>query len=176
MPDTNVSYPVLRSTTDDSYYLDHDVDGNATVAGSIYMEMKNQQQFLDYVTVLYGHCLQVDTMFTTLHNFEDPTFFNTHPTFYIYIPEHIYTYTVISAFNYDDRHILNSFNFNDPSVRASYYAMLQNPDSLVVQKRSGLNITTDSKIVQLSTCLSGYSYDNQRYIVSGVLTNEQLTN
>ena len=175
VPDTKVNYQVVRSTTDDGFYLDRAVDGNQTVAGAIYMEMANDPQFLDYVTVLYGHCLQTDAMFTTLHYFEDQAFFDSHPSFYIYTPGHILTYTIVSAFNYDDRHILNSFQFSDPAVRLSYYAMLQNPDSLVVNKRSGVQMTADSKIVQLSTCLSGYSYDNQRYIVTGVLTNDQLT-
>ena len=101
----------------DSLYLDHNKDGDYAIEGAIYTEMANNTDFSDPVTVLYGHNLQNGTMFSTLHYFENEDFFNEHDTLYIYTPGHALTYRVVSAYLYDDRHILNSYNLSDPAVR-----------------------------------------------------------
>ena len=178
VPNTNVNYPVMKSSTDDSYYLQHNFNGEYDIAGAIYMELQNSSSFLDSVTVLYGHCISGDSMFTTLHYFEDTTFFNNHPTFYIYTPGHILTYTIVSSYQADDSHILNTHKFSDQQVLLNYFASVQHPDALVQNSRSTADttLTATSKIVQLSTCMTNDIYDNRRYIVTGVLTNDQLTN
>ena len=127
VPNTQIDYPILRSSDDPSYYLDHDYTGESSGPGSIYMEPVNDPAFTDPNTVLYGHDGYGDTMFTTLHDFEDETFFEDNPRFTICIPQHVLTYEVVSAFMYDSRHILNSFNFNDVSTRLQYFSMVSNP-------------------------------------------------
>ena len=114
-------------------------------------------------------------MFHNLHNFEDADFFNENGEFYIYTPGHILTYKIVSAYQYDDRHILNSFNFADPVVRQDYFNSVCNPDALLKNVRDGVTLDADSKIVQLSTCMLDSSQGNSRYIVSGVLTSDQET-
>lgn len=172
VPNTKINMPVLQHVDNDNFYLDHDQDGNPSVAGAIFTQSMNSTDFSDPVTVVYGHNMKNEGMFGSLHRFEDPDFFNENSTFYIYTQDKILTYTIVSAYQYDNRHIMNSFDFSDPNVRQSYFDMVMNPDSLVVNKRDGVELTTDSKIVQLSTCVG---QDNVRYIVTGVLTDEQST-
>ncbi|MCQ4882189.1 class B sortase, partial [Alistipes onderdonkii] len=83
--------------------------GDYAIEGAIYTEMANNTDFSDPVTVLYGHNLQNGTMFSTLHYFENEDFFNEQDPLYIYTPGHALTYRVVSAYLYDDRHILNSY-------------------------------------------------------------------
>lgn len=177
VPGTYVNYPIVRNDSNDFFYLDHDSDGNPDISGAIFMEMQNGSGFTDPVTVVYGHNNGDNAMFASLHYFEDTTFFNDHANFYIYTPGHILTYTIVSAYQYDDRHILNTMKLTDPTTRMTYYTYVMNPDSLVknVRVTDETKLTTDSKIVQLSTCMTSNVYDNRRYIVSGVLTNDQLT-
>lgn len=173
VPNTKVNMPVLQRVGDDNYYLDHDQDGNSSVAGAIFTQSMNSTDFTDPVTVIYGHNMKNDGMFASLHYFEDPDFFNDNDTFYIYTQNKILTYTIVSAYKYDNRHIMNSFDFSDPQVRQSYFDFVTNPESMVVNKRAGIQLNQDSKIVQLSTCIGD---DNSRYLVTGVLTDEQATN
>lgn len=175
VPNTNVNLPVLQHVSDDNFYLDHNRSGEYAVEGAIYSQSVNSTDFTDPVTVLYGHNLLNNTMFTQLHYFENADFFNENDTFYIYTPGHILTYRIISAYQYDDRHIMNSFDFSDASVLQSYFDYVANPDALIANVREGatLDAATDS-IVQLSTCVSG-SYSDRRYIVSGVLVDDQDT-
>ena len=136
--------------------------------------MANARDFSDPVTVIYGHVNS--RMFHNLHYFEDADFFNENTEFFIYRPGHILKYKIVSAYQYDSRHILNSFNFADPAVRQEYFNTVCNPDALLKNVREGVSLDADSKIVQLSTCVLDKSQrSNSRYIVSGVLVNDQET-
>ena len=175
VPGTDVNLPVLQSATNDFLYLDHNKDGDYAIEGAIYTEMANSTDFTDPVTVLYGHNLQNGTMFSTLHYFENEDFFNEHDTLSIYTPGHVLTYRVVSAYLYDDRHILNSYDLSNPTVRQEYFDFVMHPDSLLVNTRSDTELSIDDKIVQLSTCMSDTNHTTSRYIVTGVLIDDQPT-
>lgn len=175
VPGTDVSLPVVQSTTDDNFYLNHNIDGDYAVEGAIYSQSMNAADFSDPVTVLYGHNLVNGSMFSTLHYFENEDFFAQHDTMYIYTLGHILTYKVVSAYQYDDRHILNSFDFSDPSVVRTYFDYVMAPNSLVENVRQGVTLQTTDKIVQLSTCTDTVNHTDTRYLVTGVLTDDQPT-
>ena len=92
VPGTDVNLPVVQSTTDDNFYLNHNIDGNYAAEGAIYSQSMNEADFSDPVTVLYGHNLVNGSMFSTLHYFENEDFFAQHDTMYIYTIGHILTY------------------------------------------------------------------------------------
>ncbi len=174
--DTNVDYPIVQNASDDSFYLKHSAeDKNWSASGAVYTELVNHKNFNDAFTVIYGHNGYGDTMFTTLHKFEDTEFFNSHPYFYIYTPDRKLTYQVVSAFKYDDRHIMNSFNFADLKVVEDFHNYIQNPSSSQKNVRTDLDeqITDSSKIVILSTCITNQK--SSRYLVCGVLTKDEET-
>lgn len=175
--DTNVDHPIVQSATDDEFYLKHKAEDKSwSASGAVYTELANSKNFKDPVTVIYGHNGYGDTMFTTLHRFEDEDFFNNHPYFTIYTTNRKLTYQIVSAFKYDDRHILNSFRFSDISVLEEFQKMIQNPDSVSKNIRTQLDteITKDSKIVILSTCITNQK--SNRLLICGVLTKDEKTN
>ena len=172
IPDTNVNYPVAQSTEDDNFYLDHDVYKNYSFPGTIYSQACNSISFNDRVTLLYGHNMLNGSMFATLHNFSDKTFFDEHPYFYIYTTERRLTYEVVTAFEYDDRHIMNSFDFSDDAVFQEWLDQAKTPRSVYYNVRDSVNLSLDSKLVVLSTCLN---YGDGRYLVQGVLVNDERT-
>ncbi|MCC8072702.1 MAG: class B sortase [Clostridiales bacterium] len=175
--DTNVDYPIVQSATNDEFYLKHKAEDKSwSASGAVYTELTNSKDFSDPITVIYGHNGYSDTMFTTLHYFEEQDFFDSHEYFYIYLPNRKLTYQVISAFKYDDRHIMNSFNFGSEAILEGFQEMLQNPTSSSKNVRTDLDveITTDSKIVILSTCITNQK--SSRYLVNGVLVKDEKTN
>lgn len=172
--DTNVDYPIVQSATDDEFYLRHTAEDKSwSASGAVYTESVNTKTFNDRVTVIYGHNGYGDTFFTTLHRFEKEDFFNNHPYFYIYTPEKKLTYQVISAFKYDDRHIMNSFNFADTVQFLEFEQYLSNPSSALKNVRTQLDkeLDEDSKIVVLSTCITNQK--SSRYLVCGVLVKDE---
>lgn len=174
IPDTNIDYAVVQSGPgqSDLFYLDHNIDKQYEFAGMIFSQKQNALDFKDPVTVLYGHDMKNGSMFADLHNFEDKEFFDEHDTMFVYTPGHILTYTIVSAYVYDDRHIMNSFDFSKKKELKEYISSLTSPRSIVSNVRDGVSVTVKDKILTLSTCTSNNS---QRYLVQGVLTDDELT-
>lgn len=174
VPGTNVDYAVVQATEEegDSFYLSKNLKKQYEFAGSIYSELQNAKDFSDPVTVLYGHNMRNGTMFATLHKFEDSTFFKKNKYMYIYMPHHKLTYKIYAAYVYDDRHILNSFDFSDKTVLKQYFESTLKPTSMNKNTRK-VDLNTNSKILTLSTCTNGA--ENTRYIVQGVLTKDEQT-
>lgn len=176
VPDTVVDYPIVQSPTDDEFYLKHSAEDKSwSASGAVYTELANNKNFNDRVTVIYGHNGYGDSFFTTLHKFENEEFFNNHPYFYIYTPDRKLTYQIISAFKYDDRHIMNSFNFANGNEFLEFQQYILNPTSALKNVRTELETTVDidSKIVVLSTCITNQK--SSRYLVCGVLVNDEKT-
>ncbi len=172
IPNTNVDLPVAQSTTDDdSFYLTHNVYKNYQFSGTIYSEKQNAKDFSDPVTVLYGHNMLNGSMFASLHNFNDKDFFDKNNTIFIFTEDTLYTYLIYSAYQYDDRHILNSFEMSDPSDFRLYLDSTLEQRPYYCNIRDGITLREDDHILTLSTCMPGGG--NVRYLVQGVLVNEQ---
>lgn len=173
MPYCEIEYPIIQPYhEDDLYYLRRNIYGEYEFSGTIFTEKLNTRTFSDYNTVIYGHNMLDGTMFSNLLKFKDPTFFNENEYFYIYTPYMKYTYRIFSAYQFDDRHLLNSFDLNDEKIRTDYYEEIQNPKSIYVNTRA-VELNLESKIVTLSTC-TGANWQN-RYLVQGVLIKSEET-
>lgn len=170
---TNVDYPIVQSYyEDDSFYLYHNIEKNYDINGSIYTEKHNSTDFTDPNTVIYGHDMLDGSMFQSLHNFSDKTFFDENEFIFIYTEKHILKYRIFAAYKSDNRHILNSYDFSDEKVFAEYLKTAQNPKSLMVNTRK-VDLSTSDRIITLSTCIGNEK--NYRYLVQGVLIDDTLT-
>lgn len=171
---TVIDYPILQSSAeaDDNFYLDHDRFGTSKVAGSVYIQKLNRKNFSDPNTLIYGHNMRNGTMFGQLKKFRDKEFFEENRNIYIYTPSSILKYEIISAFIYDNRHIMNSFNFFVESSRMQFFDECINPTSLTKQVVEGATLDSEDKIITLSTCTGN---DKTRYLVVGKLISETET-
>ncbi len=174
IPNTGINLPVLQNAFDDSYYLSHDAHREENQLGAVYSQIANKKDFSDPVTVLYGH--DGEAQFKNLHYFEDEKFFEENDKMYVYTTGHIYTYRIISAYKSDNRHILNTYDFTKEDVLKGYFESILNPDSLLVNVREGVTLDPKKdKIVQMSTCMLDEFHGSSRYIVTGVLIDDQPT-
>ena len=173
VPGANVNYPILQSNvTEENYYLNHDVNKKSSAKGAIYIQRNNTWNFSDPNTVVYGHNMRNGTMFGSLKKFRKADFFNENRYIYVYTPGHILTYEIYSAFVYDDRHILNSFDFSSKEEYAEFLSATLSPKSMTRNVREGIEVDTNDRIITLSTCTG---VKTQRYLVVGVLVNDQQT-
>lgn len=172
IPNTKINYPVVQSRVDDNFYLNKSIDKTYLFAGMIYSQSMNSLDFYDPVTVLYGHNMNNGTMFQNLHKFQDKEFFDKNDHFYVYTDKHILTYKIVSAFKYDNRHIMNSFDFNDIEQLAEFQNTVKNPKSMLKNVREDVNIDYNSKILVLSTCIND---KRSRYLVCGVMIDDEKT-
>lgn len=171
---TTIDYPILQSgdDTEENFYLTHDLERKYKFAGSVYIQRCNNNEFLDRNTVIYGHDLADGTMFTPLRKYRNADFFKTNDTIKIYKKGHILTYKIFSAFVYDDRHIINSFDFSSEEGYQAFLDECLHPKSLAKNVREDIPVTVKDKIITLSTCTDVAS---ERYLVCAVLTDDTET-
>ena len=173
IPGCSIEYPIIQPTMeDDLYYLRRNIYGEYEYSGTIFTEKNNTKSFDDPNTLIYGHNMLDGTMFSNLLNFRDKAYFDEHEYIYIYAPGMKFTYRIFSAYQYDNRHILNSFDFSNDEVFAQYLKDCQNPKSMITNTRE-VELTTEDKIITLSTC-TGPNWE-YRYLVQGVLINYEQT-
>ena len=172
IPGTVIDYPILQHATDNSYYLNYNIDGSYGRPGCIYTENTNSKEFTDNNTIIYGHNMRNGSMFADLHKFEDATFFEEHKEVIIYTPEKELKYTVFAAYVYDDRHLMYSFNFADEQVFANYLNDIQNMRSMNAFIREDITVTADDNIITLSTCMA--KQPSNRYLVQAVLQQDEV--
>ena len=167
IPGTKVDYPVLQHLTDNSYYLNHNLNGKEGYPGCIYTESYNSKEFQDFNTVIYGHNMKNDTMFGGLEKFLNTQYLEEHPQVYVYLPDKMNVYEIFAIYEYSDEHLLVGKNFVSSYVVKSYL-----DDAKVAATNSGIwnsdiVVTKDSKIITLSTCISGK--DDKRLLLQAVL-------
>ena len=85
IPDTNIDYPIVQGE-DNEFYLDHDINGEPSRAGAIFMDYECSTDLSDLKTIIYGHNMKDGSMFHDLHKFrKDPAFGESHPYMYLYL-------------------------------------------------------------------------------------------
>lgn len=170
VPDTTVDYPVLQHPTDNSYYLNHNMNGTKGYPGCIYTEDFNGKDFSDIHTVIYGHNLKDKTMFSSLHNFENEELFNKDHYIYIYTEDYVFVYRIFAAYEFDSIHLLDNYDYTNEYVYEDYLKKIYQTTDRVANVREDIQVTTGNKIVTLSTCTADHD-SNRRFLVTGVLVN-----
>ena len=170
IPGTDINYPILQHPIDDSYYLNHNIDGSTGRPACIYTESLNSKDFTDNNTVIYGHNMRNGTMFAQLHKFEDKDFFDEHREIIIYLPDKVLHYKIFAVHNYDDRHLLYSFDFSDKAVYKDYLESIFNIDDMNANIDTEMTVTENDKIITLATCV--YKKPSLRFHVQAVLVEK----
>ena len=72
---TNINYPVVQ-TTDNKYYLNHSYDKTSNKAGWVFADYRNDLDNFDKNTVIYAHGRVDTTMFGSLKNILNSSWYN----------------------------------------------------------------------------------------------------
>lgn len=168
---TNVNYPIVQSPEDDAYYLMRTVDRQEGYPGSIYTEKCNSKDFKDFNTLIYGHDMADGSMFQNLHNYSDPAYMKEHPYVVIYTPNQMLTYQIFAAVVYDDRHIMNTFDFRFDDERTRFLQSLQESRNMGNVIDSNITVNQENRMITMSTCMTGQ--DDKRLLVGAVLIDEK---
>lgn len=169
IPGTAVDYPILQSGTDNGYYLTHSIDGTLSPEGSIYTEDYNSRDFEDPNTVIYGHDMENGSMFQNLLNYQDRSYFDSHREVIIYTPDAVRHYRVFAAYLFDERHLMQSFEFDNPWIYEAYLNMILSIRDMNSCIDTETEVGRDDKIITLSTCYG--LQEDVRYLVQAVLVS-----
>lgn len=162
-----INYPVVKSA-DNSDYLTKTFVANDNKLGAIFMDYRNTSDFSDRNTFIYGHHLNVGgEMFSELLEYEDESFCEENPNFYIYTPDgKVRTYTIFSAGIVKDTAENYNITYDSDEAFTEYLNLCRESSNYQVD----VELNAQSKIVSLSTCTN--VRDDERFLVQGVLTEE----
>ncbi len=168
IPNTHIDYPVFQHPTDNSYYLEHNIDGSEGYPGCIYTENYNAKDFSDPHTVIYGHNMRDTTMFSDLHLYEDEEFFENNRYVYIYTEDMVYVYKIFAAYQTNNAHQLLNYDFSNKNTVKSY---LENTASRMEEPKvydEDTVFSEDDQILTLSTCVMKERQFHLRYLVQSL--------
>ena len=160
-----INYPVVKSA-DNEEYLTKTFAENDNKLGAIFMDMRNNSDFSDRNTIIYGHHLNVSPdMFSRLNMYEDEEFCKEHPDFYIYTPDgKIRTYTVFAAGEISAVSENYAVDFASDEEYEAFLGKCSADSAYPVD----VELNAQSQIITLSTCTN--DGDANRFVVRGVLT------
>lgn len=144
---TQIDYPVLHSE-DNIEYLTENYYGEQSLAGSIFLDYRNDVASSDLNTVVYGHRMKDGSMFQHLIKFLDEDFFNSHQTFTYDTLYDSYEAEIFAVYN-----TLTDFNYieTDFSSKEQYGKLLSQ-----MQEKSrfttDVELSPEDQIITLSTC------------------------
>ena len=168
IPNTNVDYPVFQHPTDNTYYLEHNVDGSEGYPGCIYTENYNSKDFSDPQTVIYGHNMRDGTMFSDLHKYEEQEFFDENKYVYIYTEDMVYVYRIFAAYQTNNAHQLLNFDFSKKENLLTYLENVRALGSELKIFDDDVVFSGDDQVLTLSTCVMKERQFHLGYLVQAL--------
>lgn len=173
IPGTKVDYPILQHPEMDDYYLNRNLDGSSGYPGCIYSETVTSKDFTNYNTLIYGHNMKNDTMFGSLHDYENAMFLDEYHYVYIYTPDKVLVYDIFAAYMYSDDHIYYSYDFGVAEGYQEYIDDIFAIRDMNANIRDDVEVTSEDYMLTMSTCMGG-GRENNRYVVNAVLVNPSV--
>lgn len=162
-PGTPIDYPVVQGK-DNDYYLHHLSDGTPNDIGAIYLDYRNKGDFSGDISVIYGHHITQNRMFTPLSGYKEQRYYEQYPELMLYTPGHTYKVELFAGT------ILNGENASFPMEFKGKKEKKKWIEERMAEStfKSKVKPSKEDRIVVLCTC--SYEFYNARYAVYGRLT------
>ena len=164
IPDTNIDYVVTQGRADaPNYYLDKDIYGNYSKAGTLYLDIRGSVEDNTRNFVIHGHNMvsTEEKMFHHLLEYKKTSYYKEHPLINfdtIYSTGQWKVFAVFISNGSDDKEPLFDYRkaaFNDSSEFLNFVYQ--------IRIRSILNTDVDIKADDQILCLSTCSYEVEDY-------------
>lgn len=164
IPDTEIDFPIVQCENN-SYYLNHDFENRENYMGVPFLDYRNQNDFSDFNSIVYGHNIKGKHMFSQLTDFKDERFFREHLSGILTTSGHVYNIEFIACA------VVENDSFAYETVFLTQKEKLFFLNSL---KEYAVQMTdfsdeeiSEKSLITLSTC--SYEYENARTILTGYL-------
>lgn len=168
IPNTEISYPLLR-TEDNDYYLNRTWKKDWSSVGSIFMDCRVSPDFSDFNTIIYGHRMRNGSMFGGLKYYGDSSYWQEHPSVYIVNDEGVHRYDIFAAYEAGTSAISDGLGISEDAEKQEFIQYSLECSAI----DTGIIPTKQDHILTLVTC-TGRGYAT-RWVVQAVLREELLT-
>ena len=158
-----IDYPIVLGE-DNEYYLSHLFNHERNKLGSIFMDYRNNGDFSDKNTIIYGHNMKNGSMFSSLTKYKDQSYYDSYPTMVLYTPDGDFTIELFAGIVADGNYEFVSFKFANDVDFQDYINALKGNSTF----ESNTIVKSNDRIVTLCTC--SYEFNNARYALYGKLT------
>ena len=163
--DTNIDYPVMQ-TTDNEYYLDHNLNQEYDKNGSIFMDKDCDVLKPSTNLILYGHHMKSGQMFGNLSLYSDQSYYEKHPyiqfdTIYekgLYEIMYVFRSRVYS----EDEIVFKYYQFIDAQSEQEFDSYMNDMEGMSLYD-TGVTAQYGDRLLTLSTC--DYQEKNGRFVV-----------
>ncbi len=160
--DSVINYPIAYGT-DNDFYTDHLADGSEGKSGAIFIDYRNDPDFKNKNTLVYGHHMKDGSMFAGLVNYAKQDYYEANPGFYILTPEGNYEAQIFSAYITPSDSDAFDISFESDAEYDSYLQYICGLSKIT----TGVEPDTEDNIVTLVTCT--YEYSEARFLVHAIL-------
>ena len=145
---TNIDYPVVQGR-DNIKYVNTNAEGRHSLSGAIFLDYRNNPDFMDFNNILYGHHMENRVMFGEITSFSDADFFNARRYGMLFADGQMYGLEFFAYVHVDanDTRVFRT-NITTDEGRQNYLDLLM--DMAVITRDA--SVTVADKIVLLSTC------------------------
>lgn len=163
--DTKIDYPIMQGDNNEAY-LTRNYHGDKSIAGSIFMDYRNDITLNENNFILYGHRVKDGSMFQHLTKYLEEDFFDTHRTFTIDTLYDRYEAEIFAVYN-----TMIDFNYiqTDFSNQAEFEQLLAGMNERSIYE-TDIEVNSDDQILTLSTCEYTLDPDHSRLVVHAKLT------
>ena len=166
---TGIDFPVMQGE-DDLYYASHDIYGEVSLTGAIYLSYANSRSMSDSYNLIYGHHMDSGAMFGSLDGYRSESWFDSHREGVVVSGSGVYDLT---AFAVIDTDAYESRVYSVGSRSDAVLSFLKNPGgSTTVHVLDEATAAGAERILALSTCASAET--NGRLVVFYSMTQRGM--
>ena len=157
IPDTGVSYPVMWTPGDETYYLYRNYDGSDNQNGSLLLDTDSSLSPLTTNLIIHGHNMRSGAMFGNLTDYEDRTYYEQHKEMLLFTNECERKYEVIAVFRSQvykkTDTVFKFYKFFQANTEEEFKDFYDNIKRLSIYD-TGVTAEFGDHFITLSTCVS----------------------
>ena len=146
---TNINYPFVQHK-DNDYYLKHTFNKKGNGGGWVFLDYRNDPEFNDFNTIIYGHGRKDKTIFGTLGNVLKNGYIEKKENQFIMVstPKKNMTYQIFSAYKIPNTSDYIKTNFANDKEKEKFIDLIKKRNSINID----VDVSKDDNILTLSTC------------------------
>lgn len=167
IPGTQLSFPLLQGE-DNDFYLHHDVYGQESRYGAIFVDYKADIYGGEPNIIIYGHHMRNGSMFGSLEEYDSKSYYEEHPSFFLFLPEEEREYEIIAVLRNDiysrEKEPFQYYDYERIETKEMFDEYCQSIKSYSLYD-TGLAAAYGDELATLCTC--SYNGKDERLLIVG---------
>lgn len=166
IPGMIIDYPVMQTPDDEEYYLRRGFDKKKDTAGCLILDTDSLLDPLATNLIIHGHNMKAGTMFATLMDYEEESFYQEHKDIKLYMKDSERQYEVIAVFYSQvyrkSDEVFKFYKFFQADTEEEFQDFYDNIMEMSLYD-TGITAEFGDHFLTLTTC--SYHIENGRFVV-----------